>query len=523
MHRLTTAILAAAGLLAGAWTASAADLRELKEKALLAVRGDAERVERGRAVAELAALDGADAGKALLECLNALVERTVQIEKDHASALRTYNERYAGFTLNDKTEPGAWETKKRLLAQLETLDERLQSDAFVAQAVVTAIAKLKDAGAVAVFERAVATAPLPQARRVLWGGLLLNPITKPGDLARKALRDEDPIVRLGALEVMALRIDPSLVEPVVKALSESGWPLRRAAIHALAAQNDVRGIPPLVAAMAAEDGALLEDYAHALARLTGANLGTHAEPWKRWLEDHKAELAAKGAKAAAGAKGPVKPVQSPLHYYGVETLSRKVVFIIDISGSMREPIGTETGPVTGVKAEDQAYTGLKIDVAKRILSDAIRKLPKETTFNVVYFNHAVRTFADTMQKASDETKAKACLEIEALEPAGSTWTYGALRRTFEIAASTCTEETFDPCVDTVFLLSDGAPTDDSIDKAQPMEGKQIVDAVAQWNERMKVRIHTIAIDPRIGKGSFVRFMKDLAARNQGIYREIGAK
>ena len=56
-----------------------------------------------------------------------------------------------------------------------------------------------------------------------------------------------------------------------------------------------------------------------------------------------------------------------------------------------------------------------------------------------------------------------------------------------------------------------------------MEGKMIVDAVAEWNQRMKVRIHTIAIDPRIGRGTFVRFMKDLAAKNEGTYREIGAK
>jgi Mg-chelatase subunit ChlD len=275
--------------------------------------------------------------------------------------------------------------------------------------------------------------------------------------------------------------------------------------------------------MGAEEGALLEDYAAALSKLTGQNLGMFAEPWRRWYEEHKAELAEKGAKAAAAASAPVRAVQSKLHYYGIETPSKKVVFLLDISGSMKEPIGIEAAPVTGVKAEDQAYTGPKIEVAKRVLADAVRKLPKECTFNVIVFNHSVRPISEKMVHATDENKAKVALEIEDLQPAGSTWTYGALRQAFEIAKSTCTEEKFDPCVDTIFVLSDGAPTDDSIDEAKPMDGKQIVDAVAEWNQRMKIRIHTIAIDPRIGKGTFVRFMKDLAARNQGTYREIGAK
>jgi Mg-chelatase subunit ChlD len=219
----------------------------------------------------------------------------------------------------------------------------------------------------------------------------------------------------------------------------------------------------------------------------------------------------------------VKPQRSPLHYYGVETLSKRVVFVLDVSGSMKEPIGVETAPQTGVAREQQDYTGPKIEVAKRVLADAIRKLPKDTTFNIVIFNHQVRAHSETMLVANDLEKDRAYTAIEELQPVGATYTYGALRKTFEIAQSTCTPEKWDPCVDTVFVLSDGAPTDDGIDDAKPMDGKVIVDAVAEWNAKLRVKIHTIAIDPRIGKGTFVRFMKELAARNGGTYTEIGAK
>ena len=33
--------------------------------------------------------------------------------------------------------------------------------------------------------------------------------------------------------------------------------------------------------------------------------------------------------------------------------------------------------------------------------------------------------------------------------------------------------------------------------------------------------HTIAIDPRVGKGPFIRFMRNLAHQNRGTYTEIG--
>ena len=81
---------------------------------------------------------------------------------------------------------------------------------------------------------------------------------------------------------------------------------------------------------------------------------------------------------------------------------------------------------------------------------------------------------------------------------------------------------YDPGVDTIFLLSDGAPTTDSVDKAEPMEPDQILTAVRDWNQLKRIQIHAIAIDPRIGSGAFVRFMKSLARENKGTYREIGS-
>ena len=85
-----------------------------------------------------------------------------------------------------------------------------------------------------------------------------------------------------------------------------------------------------------------------------------------------------------------------------------------------------------------------------------------------------------------------------------------------------------PPVDTIFLLSDGAPTEATFEdnvEAKAMDPAKILASVKQWNPFRAVRIYTIAIDPRIDStsGNFVRFMKDLAAENGGSYTPIGSR
>lgn len=65
-------------------------------------------------------------------------------------------------------------------------------------------------------------------------------------------------------------------------------------------------------------------------------------------------------------------------------------------------------------------------------------------------------------------------------------------------------------------------TEDGVE-SKAMDPQKITDAVGKWNGFRAVRIHTMAIDPRIEKtgGTFVRFMKQLADENGGTYTPIG--
>ena len=72
-----------------------------------------------------------------------------------------------------------------------------------------------------------------------------------------------------------------------------------------------------------------------------------------------------------------------------------------------------------------------------------------------------------------------------------------------------------PIVDTIFLLSDGGPTDNKTDAVKPMDPEIILDNVRGWNKDLNVVIHTVAVHT-LEAGTY--FLQQLAAQNNGEFR-----
>jgi len=150
--------------------------------------------------------------------------------------------------------------------------------------------------------------------------------------------------------------------------------------------------------------------------------------------------------------------------------SDRVVFVVDVSGSMNQPFGTGGGT--------------RLDEAKRQLVRVLGLLPKKAKVNVVAFGNGAVTLADTLQTI-DEKRRKAAEEwTKALECRGATNVFAAMQRAFA-----------DLEVDTIFLLTDGQPSTGEITAPGPL-----ADAIAAWNLGRGVRIHTVAIG---GKSDFL--------------------
>ena len=68
-------------------------------------------------------------------------------------------------------------------------------------------------------------------------------------------------------------------------------------------------------------------------------------------------------------------------FYGITTFSDKILFVLDVSGSMKEKAHEDAA---GARGEE-----IKIDVARREFVSALAMLDEKKAFNAIFFNHRV--------------------------------------------------------------------------------------------------------------------------------------
>ena len=137
------------------------------------------------------------------------------------------------------------------------------------------------------------------------------------------------------------------------------------------------------------------------------------------------------------------------------------------------------------------------------LMKVIDKLPSDTHFNIITFNHEIGYFRQGLVPASRTNKMRAIQFVRDFAPEGETYTDEALKAALDI-----------PGVNAIFLLSDGAPRRND----RLLDTEQILDWVDRENRFRRVRINTVAFEQ--GGRSMKRFMKSLALRNNGKYKGL---
>ncbi len=171
------------------------------------------------------------------------------------------------------------------------------------------------------------------------------------------------------------------------------------------------------------------DRAFAAARaVTGMELPADPAAWREWWEHYGDgfEVPAKGSGPAAGGS------RSRVRFYGAPIVSDRVVFVIDESGSMRDP-GSDGEP--------------KIDGARAALEEALDAMEPSAMFNVIGFGDGPRPFKERLVPATDRNVRDARRFLKAAGPRGRTNVFDALELALE-----------DPEADAAVLLSDGAPS-----------------------------------------------------------------
>jgi HEAT repeat protein/uncharacterized protein YegL len=340
------------------------------------------------------------------------------------------------------------------------------------------------------------------------------------DLERRGLRDRDWLVRafhaeaLGhaqlpeatrllllrlAEEAAARQAGETALPDLLRLLEDPRWQIRVAVVAALATIGSPEAIEPLIERLAVEPGRLRGDIADALKALTGQDLGISAERWRTWWAANRDRFVRPaGGEAPAGP--PAAPEGEPEagvpSFYGIRIVSQSILFVIDISGSMNEP----------VTPQDPART--KILVAKYELRNAILALSKEARFNIVFYSLEVHQWRKGMVQAGDREKRAAVEFVEAMTADGATNIYGALERAFHVVGMGSRDKNYELGADTIFFLSDGKPTVGDV-----LDTTQILNAVRRWNELRRVKVHAVGV----GGDHDAAFMRELADSSGGVY------
>ncbi|MCZ6785546.1 MAG: VWA domain-containing protein [Planctomycetota bacterium] len=335
-------------------------------------------------------------------------------------------------------------------------------------------------------------------KRIRSAAVLGHAGSKPAvDLFTKALQQEqDPLVLGELIRIRAKRSGKGLAEVLAERIDDESWPVRLAVIRALARIRTKESIDLLVARMAKEPGRLKDDIRAALHRLTGKTMDPDPEPWKLWWEKNREKWTpppvVAGVVAAGGAKG------EGVYFYGIRTSSRRIVFCIDISGSMEFPLDGEGGK-----------RAPRIERAKKELYQAMAALRDEAQFAIVVYNSEVGVWKrGRMMPAVIKNKQAGRKFVEKLQPAGSTNIFDALNKSLDIARSPVGKRDKNPSADTIFFLTDGVPTHGKI-----VDPLQIIEEITARNKLLGVTIHTIGVSKDQNAG----FLLNLAKRNGGQY------
>lgn len=315
------------------------------------------------------------------------------------------------------------------------------------------------------------------------------------DQLRAFAVDSRRYVRNAALEELAQQDARMHEDLLIAALSHDDWTTRNVALAGLLASRSKAGTGAIAQRIGREEGLLQQRFADALWQLSGKPFRTTAKAWEDWWKaegetfEPIAPEALEDLRLAEERRRLAQTTRAN-SFFGIRVISHRVIFVLDVSGSMEERLRTQ---FVGEEGE------MRLDFAKREMIAAIRRLEKGTFFNLVTFSNDTDSWTPSgMALSTPENIESAVAYAQKMRPAGGTNLFGALRAAFA-----------DPEVDTIFVLSDGEP---SIGQITDPWG--IRNEVATWNQGRGVVINAISV------GGKLRILEWLALDSGGTFTQM---
>jgi hypothetical protein len=361
--------------------------------------------------------------------------------------------------------------------------------------------------------------------------------------ARAGLDDPDPRVRAAAVRVLgrarddvrldrilALALDPTervrLEVPDALArlapgrslgalkglLSDPRWRVRLAAARALTDMRDPEAVLPLVDRLPLEPGRLREDLLDMLSRLTGHDFELDIEAWKKFLAQAPPGFLKEGDQVALGQRTASANASSSLpyrsmgtRYHTIPSLSRRFLLITDLSGSMDTMLPPDPA--------QPAVPRTRLSVARAELLRLVGTLTQGDAFDLLPFEDEAKLWREKLTPASENMRKAANDEIATWTPGGGTNVYAALKTAFDLAERALdTPQPSDTDFDTIFILTDGAPSAGAVRDAD-----LLLQYAIERNQALQLRIHCVSL---AGEADGRSFLKRLAEIGGGRYVEL---
>lgn len=343
---------------------------------------------------------------------------------------------------------------------------------------------------------------------------LASTVAHPASLlhvAEQLRRARDPRARIFLADACAVREDETTGAALDAAIGDRDDRVALMAARGVKVRRRVSAVEPLIERFAAltkrgGESVLLREVEAALLRITGEQFASAAE----WVSFWAARRV--GFVPPADVRRELGSTRERPRFFGAELRSDRVVFVVDVSGSMRH--GSPS----------------RLERTQQQLVKLINDLPERADFAVIAFSgpdfegnglpkglppqgplpevvHGTRWLWHTGPKLLRATVARRQAAIEfvgALHPTGMTFTLEALRRAFELEGA-----------DLIVLLSDGQPEEVDRERWRWRSEREIVEEVARLNRYLCRRIDTFGLG---GEGD--RFLEELAARTGGTFTSL---
>ncbi|HEX5053129.1 MAG TPA: HEAT repeat domain-containing protein [Planctomycetota bacterium] len=306
----------------------------------------------------------------------------------------------------------------------------------------------------------------------------------------------DREVRNTAIERIGIARIKKYTPTLTTALDHDDWSTRFAAAEALALMKDKDSVPKLIERLGKETGRLKTRIADVLWQLTAQAFDEDAVKWQGWWAESGATFTVATEKEldkAADARERrrlTERTRSTAKFFGIKVESHRVIFIIDTSGSMLESM---YGRFIGKRP------AARIDIAKQELTQAIKNMEEGALFNIFAFSSsAVRWQKEGVGANTAQSRAEALEWVDRLGASGATNLYDTVKMAFD-----------DKDVDTIFIMSDGEPTNGEV-----LDPYRIREDVAFWNKHRQIKVNTIAI------GGNLEVLEWLAKDSGGTYVQM---